>query len=420
MTTDTAQNLLEESYVATSPRLLARGPLGHFNVHVLHGNEFVVYARAHEDFTPAHRLGLSSQGISEVYIPKAQEPMFKEYVADTLGGVLTDESVGISERARTLHDTSLSIVQEAFERKLPNSLALRGSFERIQEFVQQAVQFLANEQSLGAVAKLISHDYRTFSHSVHVFLYSSAILQTYGLTHGELVEAGIGAMLHDIGKSLISKDILHKRGALTLPERDEIIKHPELGTTLCAGLPPHARHRHQHPLPPRKTRRHRLPLRAGRRRSTPARKSRGHRRHLRRHDQQPPLLQSHQPLPGAAHHARRDVRRNRHPHVPTLHQNPLRLLHRLAPVSGLPPATAGVAATILPPAAKENDPLRNPPMGTRRQGGGPSLVLTLGAAFRCRAGTHLDVVAWALVRANGKRSPAFGQGKARRLGVAYP
>ena len=237
MTTDTAQNLLEESYVATSPRLLAPGPLGHFNVHVLHGNEFVVYARAREDFTQAQRLRLDTEGIREVYIPRNQEPMFKEYVANTLGDVLADESVGLGERARVLHDTSLSIVQEAFERKLPDSLALRGSYERIQEFIQQAVEFLANERSLGAVAKLISHDYRTFSHCVHVFLFSSAILQTYGLTHGELVEAGIGAMLHDIGKSLISKDILNKRGALTLPERDEIIKHPGLGTTLCAGLP---------------------------------------------------------------------------------------------------------------------------------------------------------------------------------------
>lgn len=237
MTNEPAHTLLEESYIAASPLLLVPGRLGRFNIHVQHENKFVVYAKADENYTDAQRRQLHTAGVEEIFIPKCQEPLFKEYLADNLGDVLQDDSATIEERARVLHDTSLSIVQEAYERKLPDSLAMQNSFRRIQEFIQQAVDFLANEKSLGTVAKLISHDYRTFSHSVHVFLYSAAILQTYGLDKRTLVDAGIGAMLHDIGKSLISKDILTKRGALTLDERDEINKHPGLGATLCAGLP---------------------------------------------------------------------------------------------------------------------------------------------------------------------------------------
>lgn len=237
MNSDESCALFEENYISTSPLVLVPGRAADFPIHVLRDEEFVLYARSGEHFTARRRDELRELGVEEIFIPRIQEPLYREYLSGVLGTALLDESAPVEERARLLHDTSMRIVQDAFESRLPQSPALRDSFQRVREFIAQAIEFLGRGPSLGALARLISHDYRTFSHCVHVFLYSSALLQTYGLARDELVQAGIGALLHDIGKAAIDRDILCKKGALTLRERRVVETHPAQGAALCAGLP---------------------------------------------------------------------------------------------------------------------------------------------------------------------------------------
>ncbi|MBO8126543.1 MAG: HD domain-containing protein [Firmicutes bacterium] len=46
-----------------------------------------------------------------------------------------------------------------------------------------------------------------------------------------------GALLHDIGKMLIPREVLFKKGALTPTERQEIQSHPSLGVQILDGVP---------------------------------------------------------------------------------------------------------------------------------------------------------------------------------------
>ncbi|BBD08600.1 HD-GYP domain-containing protein [Desulfovibrio ferrophilus] len=228
---------LQESYISISPLMLVPGKCGRFNVHLLQGREFVLYTKADEQFTQAHRNKLCDHGVCEVYIQKEHEVFYKEYVEDNLGHVLMDDNAAYEERARILHEASLAIVQEAFDRRLPEHIVRQRNFQRIVETVQETVRLLAQGQSFKAIAQFISHDYSTFSHCVHVFLYSSALLQTYDLDEETMVQAGIGAMLHDIGKSVIPSEILLKPGVLTNQERNIIETHTTQGLKLCRLFP---------------------------------------------------------------------------------------------------------------------------------------------------------------------------------------
>lgn len=228
---------LEERYFPVSPLMLFPGRRGDFNVYLQQDGEFVLYAKSGERFDEVHRRRLKENGVPEVYIQCEQERCYRDYVEDNLGTVLACDESSLEERARILHDTSVDIVRTAFEQRLPQALAQQQNFQRIVGFVQEAMQFLSSRESFRTVAKLISHDYRTYSHCVHVFLYSAAILQTYEKDTETLLQAGIGAMLHDIGKTLISHDILSKTGALTLTERRIINTHPVKGVSLIAALP---------------------------------------------------------------------------------------------------------------------------------------------------------------------------------------
>ena len=73
------------------------------------------------------------------------------------------------------------------------------------------------------------HDFFTFGHSIRVGLLAIDVARTMSDDRALLYRVGTAALLHDVGKSLISWDVLHKRGKLDADERREMQRHPTLG-----------------------------------------------------------------------------------------------------------------------------------------------------------------------------------------------
>jgi putative nucleotidyltransferase with HDIG domain len=107
--------------------------------------------------------------------------------------------------------------------------------------VEDMVQSTLNEpHALMALSLLKDYDNYTFTHSVNVSVIALAVGQACELSVAELNILGLGALLHDIGKLSIDKEIINKPGRLTEDEYAEIQKHPSLGATLTKqmeGLP---------------------------------------------------------------------------------------------------------------------------------------------------------------------------------------
>ncbi len=83
--------------------------------------------------------------------------------------------------------------------------------------------------------KITSFDYFTYTHSVNVCTFSIALAQQMGFNEQEfLFELGVGALLHDVGKSKISERILNKRAALNSIEFEIMKKHPKWGVDLMS------------------------------------------------------------------------------------------------------------------------------------------------------------------------------------------
>ena len=72
-------------------------------------------------------------------------------------------------------------------------------------------------------------DQYTFSHSVNVCVLSVITGVSLGLSKDKLKELGIGAMLHDIGKTRIPLEILNKPAKLTDEEYEVMKKHTNYG-----------------------------------------------------------------------------------------------------------------------------------------------------------------------------------------------
>lgn len=102
--------------------------------------------------------------------------------------------------------------------------------EHISAIVNKLIEeLLENEEIVISLGKLKQVDDYTLEHSVNVCILSLIIGITYGFSHDKLKDLGMGAILHDIGKMLIPREILNKPGPLTIKEYEIVKKHTTYG-----------------------------------------------------------------------------------------------------------------------------------------------------------------------------------------------
>ncbi len=73
---------------------------------------------------------------------------------------------------------------------------------------------LKNRDAIYDMLSLRNYDYYTYTHSVNVAVLSIGLGIAINLKRDDVEKLGTGAMLHDIGKSVISHEILNKQGSL--------------------------------------------------------------------------------------------------------------------------------------------------------------------------------------------------------------
>lgn len=86
------------------------------------------------------------------------------------------------------------------------------------------------------VRAIEASDPYTSGHSLRVSAYSEAIAKELGLPQSKIDLIKSAALLHDIGKIGIDKNILNKSGKLEKEEFETIKSHPEIGATIIADL----------------------------------------------------------------------------------------------------------------------------------------------------------------------------------------
>ena len=104
------------------------------------------------------------------------------------------------------------------------------SARKIKRAVQTIVdEVLTEEASLIGLTTLREYDEYTYTHSVNVCIFAVALGKRIGMTKLQLYELGVGALMHDIGKSRVPADLLQKATALDDDDWRRIKAHPWLG-----------------------------------------------------------------------------------------------------------------------------------------------------------------------------------------------
>lgn len=195
-----------------------------FDLYVLVNGRYIKYLPQGEFLTldKISKLSVSDQ----FFVPTGQRQVFKTFIHSALA----QDSIAVSVKARILRDTSMSLVEEIYEKKDISS-ALDESKEMIEEFVTMMDN---TPESIDHLLELSTHDFYTFNHSLDVSVYSLGIGRMVGYSQKDLVELGRGAIFHDIGKKWVDAEIICKKGTLDEAEWAQMQRHPEYGLKILS------------------------------------------------------------------------------------------------------------------------------------------------------------------------------------------
>jgi HD-GYP domain-containing protein (c-di-GMP phosphodiesterase class II) len=130
-------------------------------------------------------------------------------------------------RARVIYAQTLEVISDVMDHvKLGKALRLKRAKRVVQSMIDQ---LLSAETNLLGLTNLRCHDEYTYNHSVNVGILSIAIGQRVGIGKNRLVDLGMAAVFHDIGKSCIPLEVLNKPGPFDEREWSVIRRHPVLG-----------------------------------------------------------------------------------------------------------------------------------------------------------------------------------------------
>ncbi len=96
---------------------------------------------------------------------------------------------------------------------------------------------LQNPGALISLSRIKNADTYTFQHSVSICALLVSFAQALGMDAATVEEAGLGGLLHDVGKMKVPNEILNKPGKLTEDEFVVMKSHADLGEAILRGVP---------------------------------------------------------------------------------------------------------------------------------------------------------------------------------------
>jgi putative nucleotidyltransferase with HDIG domain len=210
-----------------------------FKIYVLaeREKEPVLYRAENLPFTEGVRKRLLEHDIERVYIESDDRGKYREYIEDNLDSIVRNDRIQTSEKAEIVYSSATFLMEKLFDKPRVGK-----SIRRCEKLVRNTVEFvMRDDKAFKNLLTVTSYDYHTYTHSVNVFVFCVALAQRMGMKKkSDLFVLGTGALLHDVGKSLIEKSIIAKRGLLNDREWAIIKKHPIYGVEILretGGIP---------------------------------------------------------------------------------------------------------------------------------------------------------------------------------------
>lgn len=127
------------------------------------------------------------------------------------------------------HQKFKGVIKEQFE-KVKEKKGTGVSLNIMSQTVDELLDIIAGKKDLTySVSKLRDKDDYIYEHSIHVAASCAYLGILLKYDRSKLYQLVLGAFFHDIGKIFLDKKLFNRDSNLTVEEKMEIQKHPELG-----------------------------------------------------------------------------------------------------------------------------------------------------------------------------------------------
>lgn len=170
----------------------------------------------------------------QLYIPEKQRDCYLRSLIDCAG--LED-----IQKTEVIKDSAIHYLDTLFDpTKEFSTEVLDETIEGCRESVESMVDVLKDydvKKVQNLIGDLSFHDFYTYDHSINVSMYCISIYKLLkpSAAREEIVLAGLGGLLHDLGKIKIPTHIINNSGKLDDEQFAMIKKHPRFGFDLISN-----------------------------------------------------------------------------------------------------------------------------------------------------------------------------------------
>ncbi len=210
--------------------------------------DLYVNSSANENKEKYVRIYPKNESLSSEELKRFKKKYFQMYVHESqreeyLKSLIYINGVNDGQKSEIIKDSAIHYLDKLFDadKEFTTEIlteTIQGCKTTVESMVDVIKDYdVSKLQSL--IATLSFHDFYTYDHSINVSMYCISIYTAMkpNAPKEEIVLAGLGGLLHDIGKVKISTDIINNPNKLSDEEFDVIKKHPNYGYNLLVENP---------------------------------------------------------------------------------------------------------------------------------------------------------------------------------------
>lgn len=193
-----------------------------FDVYLNVGEKPVLFRKIGDRLTSERMKSLMKHGANNFLVPQDQRDQYLAMLKQTISSPDTARE----QKSRIIKESAFLHVQDLFTKE-----DIKPVIASAKDLVEDMVSFVSEDvEAAVSLMRLSIHDYYTYNHCVDVAVYSVALAKKIlGDNRDVLIMAGLGGLLHDVGKRRIDRAIINKTSPLTVAEWEEIKRHPSYG-----------------------------------------------------------------------------------------------------------------------------------------------------------------------------------------------
>lgn len=190
------------------------------------GANYVLYKDPDRQFTIQDNRRLERSFTEFLYVRSGDMEILNEFMESSLTEMLSRDDLSSAAKGKILYQTSVNCVIDMFEspENATNLLRCRNMVQNIMQYVS------IDPHALAALQTVVDHNFYIFAHTVQVT--SLALLmheKLFNLAPDEMIDVGLGSLVHDYGMTFITSEVLEKNDALSDIEYYKIKQHTQKG-----------------------------------------------------------------------------------------------------------------------------------------------------------------------------------------------